>query len=131
VLDGWAQAGNPGMELARQGIRNLKAEGSLARMPYWLSLLAELLASNNRPDAARATIDAALVAARTHDDQWWLPEVMRMRAAYDPGQAAIARLRSAAQLAAGHGSAALLQRCERDLRAQGVRPLAPGARLAD
>ena len=125
VLDGWARAGKRGTELARQGIRNLKAEGSLARMPYWLSLLAELLASNDRPDAARATIDAALVAAKTHDDQWWLPEVMRMRAAYDPERAAIARLQSAAQLAAGHGSAALLQRCERDLRARGIRPLAP------
>jgi hypothetical protein len=127
VLDGWARAGKPGLELARQGIRNLKAEGSLARMPYWLSLLAELLASNSRPDAARATIDAALIAAKTHDDQWWLPEVMRMRAGYDSEQAAIARLRSAAQLAAGHGSAALLQRCERDLRARGVPLAASGA----
>ena len=130
VLDGWARADKPGTELARQGIRNLRAEGSLARMPYWLSLLAELLARNNRPDAARATIDAALVAAKTHDDQWWLPEVMRMRAAYDPEQAAIARLRAAAELAAGHGSTALLRRCERDLRARGVRPPAPGVRPA-
>src|SRR5262249_30445206 len=98
VLDGWARADEPGIELAQQGIRNLRAEGSFARMPYWLSLLAELLASNNRPGAARATIDAALVAAKAHDDQWWLPEVLRLRAAYDREQAAIARLRSAAQL---------------------------------
>ncbi len=127
VLDGWARADAPGIGLARQGISNLKAEGSFARMPYWLSLLAELLASNNRLDAARATIDAALVAAKAHDDQWWLPEVLRMRAAYGPEQAAIARLRSAAQLAAGHGSAALLRRCD----ARGVRLPAPGVRPAD
>jgi DNA-binding SARP family transcriptional activator/tetratricopeptide (TPR) repeat protein len=128
VLDGWARGGKPGLELAQQGIGNLKAEGSFARMPYWLSLLAELLASNDRPDAARATIDAALVAAKAHDDEWWLPEVMRVRAAYDPEQAAIARLRSAAQLAVGHGSAALLRRCERDLRVRGVHPAAPSVR---
>src|SRR5439155_22800840 len=105
---------------------NLKAEGSFARMPYWLSLLADLLASHDRPDAARATLDAALVAAQAHDDVWWLPEVMRMRAAHDDEQAAVARLQSAARLAAAHGSVALLRRCERDLLARGVRPAVRG-----
>ena len=84
-------------------------------MPYWLSLLADLSARDSRPGAARATLDAALAAGRAHDDVWWLPEVMRMRAAYDEEQAAIARLLSAAQLASEHGSVALLRRCERDL----------------
>ncbi|HZC41446.1 MAG TPA: AAA family ATPase [Streptosporangiaceae bacterium] len=130
VLDGWSRADKAGVELARRGIRTLKAQGSFARMPYWLALLAELLAASNRPDAARATLDAALAAARAHDDLWWLPEVMRMRAAYDGEQAAIARLRSAAQVAAGHGSAGLLRRCERDLRARGVRLPARGGLLA-
>jgi tetratricopeptide (TPR) repeat protein len=121
ILDGWSRADEPGIELARRGIRNLKMQGSFARMPYWLSLLAELLAANDRPEAARATLDGALAAAKAHDDVWWLPEVTRMRAAYDEGQAAIVRLRSAAQLAAGQGSAALLRRCEGDLRSRGVR----------
>ncbi|MGE5290909.1 MAG: hypothetical protein ACM3ML_27685 [Micromonosporaceae bacterium] len=79
-------------------------------MRYWLSLLADLLARDNRPDAARATLDAAIVAGRARDDQWWLPEVMRMRAAHDE-QAAVSRLRSAAQIAveaAAHGHAMLL-----------------------
>ncbi len=71
----------PGIDLAQQGISNLKAEGSAARMPYWLSLLADLLTRGDRTDAARATLDAAVVAARAHDDLWWLPEVMRLRAA--------------------------------------------------
>jgi hypothetical protein len=52
---------------------------------------------------------------------WWLPEVMRMRAAYDDEEAVIARLRSAAQLASAHGSLALLRRCQRDLGERGVR----------
>ena len=45
-----------------------------------------------------------------------------MRAAHDETEAAIARLRSAAQLASAHGSVALLRRCERDLAGRGVRP---------
>jgi class 3 adenylate cyclase/tetratricopeptide (TPR) repeat protein len=128
ILDGWSRAGEQGIGLAEQGIGNLKAEGSYARMPYWLSLLADLLANRNRLDAARETLDAALAAAKAHDDLWWLPEVMRMRAAYDEEQAAISRLRSAAELASAHGSVALLRRCEHDLGGHGVHlptPLVP------
>jgi hypothetical protein len=118
--------GEPGIGLAQQGIANLKAEGAYARMPYWLSLLADLLASNDRPDAAQETLDAALAAAKARDDLWWLPEVMRMRAAYDEKHAAISRLRSAAQLASAQGSVALLRRCEHDLAGHGVHASAPG-----
>jgi hypothetical protein len=94
-------------------------------MPYWLSLLADLLTRDNQPDAARATLDAALVAAQVHEDLWWLPEVMRLRAAHDSEEEAVARLRAAARLASAHGSLALLRRCERDLDALGVRPAGP------
>jgi DNA-binding SARP family transcriptional activator len=125
ILDGWSCPDGPRVDLAQQGIGNLKAAGSFARMPYWLSLLADLLARDNQPDAARATLDAALVAARAHDDLWWLPEVMRLRAAHDDGEGAAGRLRSAARLASAHGSLALLRRCERDLSAPGVRPAGP------
>ena len=90
-------------------------------MTYWLSLLADLRARCGQPGAARATLDAALAAGYAHDDRWWLPEVLRMRAAYDDAEPAIARLRSAAQMASEQGSAALLRRCERDLAARGVR----------
>jgi hypothetical protein len=94
-------------------------------MPYWLSLLADLLTRDDQRDAARATLDAALVAAQAHEDLWWLPEVMRLRAAHDGKEEAIARLRAAAGLASAHGSLALLRRCERDLDALGVRPAGP------
>jgi DNA-binding SARP family transcriptional activator/tetratricopeptide (TPR) repeat protein len=126
VLDGWSRPGGPSTGLAQQGIDNLRSEGAFARMPYWLSLLADLAARNGSPDAARATLDAAIAAAHAHDDVWWLPEVMRMRATHDDGEAAVARLRSAAQLASAHGSAALIRRCEHDLRRRGVRLPAPG-----
>jgi DNA-binding SARP family transcriptional activator/tetratricopeptide (TPR) repeat protein len=130
ILDGWSRLGSSGIDLVRRGIGNLKSEGAFARMPYWLALLADLSARDNQPAAARATLDAALAAGRVHDDVWWLPEVMRMRAAYDEGQAAIARLRAAAQMASEHGSVALARRCERDLGTLGVRPAAPGVRPA-
>jgi DNA-binding SARP family transcriptional activator/tetratricopeptide (TPR) repeat protein len=126
VLDGWSRMDEPGIGLARRGISNFRSAGSFARMPYWLSLLADMLARNNRPAAARATLDAAVVAGQARDDLWWLPEVMRMRAAHDDAEAASSRLRSAVQMAAAHGSAALLRRCERDLAERGVRPSASG-----
>ena len=126
ILDGWSREDASGADLVRRGIANLKSEGALARMPYWLSLLADLHARDSRPGAARATLDAALATGRVHDDVWWLPEVMRMRAAYDHEQAAIARLLSAAKMASEHGSVVLRRRCERDLSGRNVRRPAAG-----
>ncbi len=117
ILEGWSRPGASGVNLAQAGIDHLKSEGSFARMPYWLSLLADLWERDARPDAARATLDAALAAGQSYDDLWWLPEVMRMRAVHDDAAAAFSRLRSAAQMASAQGSVALLRRCERDLAA--------------
>ncbi len=126
ILDGWSREGASGADLVHRGIANLRSQGAFARMPYWLSLLADVCARDSRPDAARATLDAALATGRAHHDVWWLPEVMRMRAAYDDDQAAVARLFSAAQMASEQGSVALLQRCERDLGTRKVSLPAPG-----
>ena len=128
ILDGWSRPDGDGIDLARRGIDILRSQNSFARMPYWLSLLADLLARNGQPDAARASLDAALSVGRAHDDVWWLPEVMRMRAAYDDEAAALTGLRAAARMAAEHGSVPLLRRCEDDLGRRGVRLTAPGER---
>ena len=125
ILDGWSRGDEPGVELARRGISNLRAEGAFTRMPYWLSLLADLSARNGEPGRARAILDAAVAAGQERDDLWWLPEVMRMRAAYDDGQAGGPRLRAAARMASGHGSVALLRRCENDLAERGLEPEVP------
>jgi DNA-binding SARP family transcriptional activator/tetratricopeptide (TPR) repeat protein len=117
ILDGWSRPGASGIELAQAGIGHLKLDGSFARMPYWLSLLADLWERAARPDAARATLDAALAAGQAYDDRWWLPEVMRMRAAHDGPAAAFSRLHAAAQMASAQDSVALLRRCEADLAA--------------
>jgi DNA-binding SARP family transcriptional activator/tetratricopeptide (TPR) repeat protein len=128
ILDGWCRTDASGIGLAQRGVDNLRSEGSFARMPYWLSLLADLHARAGRPDAARATLDAALASGQARDDVWWLPEVMRMRAAYDQHQMGITRLRSAARMASAHGSIALLRRCERDLAQRGAGAAPAGVR---
>jgi DNA-binding SARP family transcriptional activator/tetratricopeptide (TPR) repeat protein len=120
VLTGWQRGDEEGLELAHRGVANLTADGSFTRMPYWLSLVADVSAHLGHDEAARATLDAALVSAHSRGDLWWSPEVMRMRAAFDDGPAAITRLRSAAALASSQGSLALLRRCEDDLAARGV-----------
>ncbi|HET6704866.1 ATP-binding protein, partial [Amycolatopsis sp.] len=109
VLGGWVDGSTAGLAAARKGVANLKAEGSFARMPYWLSLVAEL----SPPEAARATLDAALAAAESRDDRWWLPEVLRLRAGHDADP--VPRLRAAAELARAQGSVALRRRAEADL----------------
>ena len=132
VLEGWLRAEEgeeTGAALMRRGIGNLKAEGSFARMPYWLALLADVQARTGHHDAARSTLDAAITSAHARADVWWLPEVLRMRAAYDDSEeTALARLRAAAELASGHGSLALLRRCEHDLAEHASRNRRPGVR---
>jgi DNA-binding SARP family transcriptional activator/tetratricopeptide (TPR) repeat protein len=129
ILDGWSRGGEPGVALVKQGIGNLRAAGAFARMPYWLSLLADVLARTGQRDAAIATLDAAEVTGKSHDDVWWLPEVRRMRAMYDEDdQGALSRLRAAASLASAHGSVALLRRCERDIAVRSVRGAPPSVR---
>ncbi|GLY42159.1 SARP family transcriptional regulator [Amycolatopsis sp. NBRC 101858] len=113
VLGGWSRGGAAGLAAAQDGVAHLKAEGSFARMPYWLSLVAELAG----PEAARATLDAALAAGEARDDRWWLPDVLRLRAAHDADP--VPRLRAAAELARVQGSVALLRRAEADLGAFG------------
>ena len=119
VLSGWAHPDDlVGTGLIERGIARLREVGAFCRMPYWLSLLAERC-----PDPARqrALLDAADVAARARRDGWWLPEVLRRRAALLPPAGATATLVEALELARQHGSVALVERCERDLARLGER----------
>jgi hypothetical protein len=90
-------------------------------MPYWLSLLAEVLIADERLDEARAVLDAALVAAEQHADRWWLPEVLRLRASLDPDPSALDMLHRATDLAREHSSLTLEARCRADLAGRDVR----------
>jgi tetratricopeptide (TPR) repeat protein len=118
VLGGWSQGGSSGFDLARRGVDHLVAQGALARMPYWLCLLADVSERNGDPARARADLDAAMVGAAARDDMWWLPEVMRRRASYDDPDVALDRLDAAARLAQSQHSHALVERCLADLAAR-------------
>ena len=134
VLHGWAIGGDQGVDKIRQGIENLRANGAYARMPYWLCLLADTYIEVGSPDQARPVLDAATAAALERDDRWWLPEVLRLRAAVDRGPSAVDLLQRALDEAAGQSSHMLERRCRADLAAlAGVRtppgrePRAPNA----
>ena len=45
ILDGWSRPDSSGIDLVRRGISNLQSEGAFARMPYWLSLLADTVST--------------------------------------------------------------------------------------
>ncbi|MEO7753098.1 MAG: AAA family ATPase [Terracoccus sp.] len=118
VIGGWAEGGMAGLKTARAGIDALELEGSLSRMPYWLSLVAELHLRDGNPAAAVAVLDAATSFATEHDDRWWLPEVLRARAALSPGSGSAVRLHHAMALARSQSSVTLLERCRADLDAR-------------
>jgi hypothetical protein len=90
-------------------------------MPYWLSLLAEALAREGRDEEARTVLDASVVAAEERHDNWWLPEVIRLRAGLEPGPGALERLARAVDLASGQSSRTLEARCRADLAGRSVR----------
>lgn len=115
ILAGWLAGGEAGTQRIRAGIAALRAEGSLVRMPYWLSLLASNLAADGDAKGACAVLDSARATAELNQEGWWLPEVLRLRAGHASGAARSALLGEARALAANQGSALLLGRLERDL----------------
>lgn len=114
VVGGWLEGGQAGIRRVRTGIDTLLREGALARMSYWLWLLADAQRAAGDVAAAVATLHAAEAYAVQHDDVWWLPEVLRSRAQLAAPEAAEALLDRAVRLATAHGSQALLDRCLAD-----------------
>lgn len=113
VLSGWARDDAVGITRMERGLADLRAAAAFARMPYWLSLLAERCAD---PGRAQAVLDAAVVAALVRTDRWWLPEVLRVRATrFATGSDSSEGVRAALDLALEQGSVALAERCRRDL----------------
>jgi tetratricopeptide (TPR) repeat protein len=81
------------IEALQRAIVEFRNINHLARMPYYLSVLADALAHGGRMDEAEATIRTALEIAQTHKELWCVTEVMRV-------QARIATLRGRADEAA-------------------------------
>jgi tetratricopeptide (TPR) repeat protein len=128
LIGGWLQGGETGLQSAKRGISGLAAQSAFARMPYWLYLQAILVAEMGQHDASRATLDAAIAASAARDEPWWLPEILRLRAAYDHGSARTARLTAALDLARSHGSVVVADRCAADLSEASVPAARSGVR---
>ena len=73
-------------------------------MPYWFCLLSSTLEAVGHREEAAAVLDGAIVDAQQRHERWWLPEVLRRRAAFEEGPAADTLLRRAANSPASMGA---------------------------
>ena len=63
----------------RDSITEFKASSARLRLPYYLSLLAQVYGKAGRAEEGLASIDEALSEARTHNERWWDAELHRLR----------------------------------------------------
>jgi predicted ATPase/DNA-binding SARP family transcriptional activator len=63
----------------RGSITAFKASGARLRLPYYLSLLAQIYGKAGRAEEGLACINEALAEARTHNERWWDAELHRLR----------------------------------------------------
>ncbi len=63
----------------RGSITQFKASGARLRLPYYLSLLAQVYGRAGRAEEGLACIDEALAEARAHNERWWDAELHRLR----------------------------------------------------
>ena len=115
ILDGWVTGGARGEALIRQGIDRLRTLHAEARLPFYLSLLAEVLIDSGRPAEASRVLAGARSLAEAHGDRWWLAELWRLDAGLHPGPEGEAMLERAATIAREQGSRALELRAVTDL----------------
>lgn len=89
ALDGSSADGVAALE---QAVEEFRSINHLARMPYYLAVLAEALADAGRIGEAETTIRNAREIAHTQEEAWCVPEVLRIQASIalrrgDGGQA--------------------------------------------
>jgi len=63
----------------RASITDFKAASARLRLPYYLSLLAQVYEKAGRAEEGLACIDEALAEARAHNELWWNAELHRLR----------------------------------------------------
>lgn len=69
-----------GIDMLRRAILGLDTMNQRQRTPYFLGTLAEALFRSSRAAEATTTIEAALDRARSQNEKWCLPELLRIRA---------------------------------------------------
>jgi DNA-binding SARP family transcriptional activator/predicted ATPase len=65
--------------LLRGSITEFKASSARLRLPYYLSLLAQVCGKAGRVEEGLASIGEALAEARAHNERWWDAELHRLR----------------------------------------------------
>jgi len=75
----WEQPNEESIGRLRGSIAEFKTSGARLRLPYYLSLLAQVCGKVGRAEEGLACIDEALAEARTHNERWWDAELHRLR----------------------------------------------------
>jgi predicted ATPase len=110
ILGGWSVGGHTGIDQIGEGLQALRAQGAVVRQPYYLSLLAETWLGLGDRDAANAVLDAALTAAAERHDQWWVPELYRLKSSTCPPSERERMMQRGLTIARAHQSKALEER---------------------
>ena len=102
-----------------EAVMEFHATGNLARLPFYLGVLADFSARSGRLGEAELTINAALDRAAAKNEQWCMPELVRIRAsvlaARGRAEEAESQLLESISLAEAAGAAAWRLRAATDL----------------
>lgn len=83
IRRGWALSmlGNfdDGIVALKDGLSIWRSTGSGIGLPYWNSLLAEVLLQNGRYLEAGSFVDQALFSLNKNNERWWEPELYRLK----------------------------------------------------
>jgi len=75
------QPGNSdGVDSLRRAIAEFHAIGHMARLPFYQATLAQALGKSDRLQEAEATIQQAMALAMAQNEQWCVPEILRIQA---------------------------------------------------
>lgn len=69
------------IDTLKHGIAGFRKANYLARLPFYLGILADALVKSGRLGEAQTTIQSALDSAALQNERWCLPELLRIRAA--------------------------------------------------
>ena len=86
VLRGWARSAfgdtDEGISWIEAGIKDYRATGSMAMMPYFLARKAEALHLADRTSEALEAIKEAEALAERSEERWWSAELYRLRGVF-------------------------------------------------
>ncbi len=103
IMLGWAMVETgevaAGIAEAERGINAWQATGADVAGPYYFSPLASGCQRAGQHERARDLVERGMAQAERSGEVWWLAELLRLRAAWQPQPEAEAALRRALQIA--------------------------------